>query len=186
MSSATKEKKAKNKNLSNPTNTITKKQHGRPTIYTEELVDTICEKIALGQSARSITREEDMPALTTMWRWLRENENFRQQYELATRERSEAQHEELLIFGDEAIKEAKEVNPKVSNAVVSAWKLKSDNLKWSMSKMKPKKYGDKIDFTTGGEKITGFNFLPVENTVIDIEPQNTDMSNSEENKEVNS
>ena len=38
---------------------------------------------------------------------------------------------------------------------MQAVKLKADNLKWSMSKMKPKKYGDKVDVTSDGKAIKG-------------------------------
>lgn len=45
------------------------------------------------------------------------------------------------------------VDPKTKNAVVQAYKLKIDNLKWLLSKLIPKKYGDKLDVTSAGEKI---------------------------------
>lgn len=132
---------------------IAKKLKGRPTIYTEKLVDEICQKIGLGASLRSILKEKGMPEMQTVWRWLREKPNFSERYVLATKERTEAQTEMLLEMGDEAIADAKNTHPQKSNAVVSAHKLKADNLKWSMSKMKPTKYGDKIDVTSDGKAL---------------------------------
>jgi len=32
-------------------------------------------------------------------------------------------------------------------------RLRVDVRKWALSKMNPKKYGDKVDHTTGGEKL---------------------------------
>jgi hypothetical protein len=40
---------------------------------------------------------------------------------------------------------------------VARSKLQIDARKWKASKLAPKKYGDKMDLTTDGEKITSFN-----------------------------
>lgn len=111
-----------------------------------------------------------MPSMTTLFRWLRENEEFQKQYAQAKQESAHADDEMLQEIGDEAIKESKEVGDKRANAVVSAYKLKADNLKWAMSKKMPKKYGDKIDMTTNGKDlpapILGFvkDALPSDNS----------------------
>lgn len=129
---------------------------GQPTKYTQELADAICEELALGNSLRTVCEIEGMPSVKTIFNWFRTYPEFLQQYARATEERAEAQNEEILDIGQDAIKAVLEYKgePKLGNALVSAHKLKADTLKWSMSKMKPKKYGDKIDMTSGGEKIT--------------------------------
>lgn len=126
---------------------------GRPTKYTQVLADEICERISLGASMRSVCRDDAMPEMQTIWRWLREKKVFSERYASATAERTESQQEDLIEMGDEAIEKAQVVDSKASNAVVSAYKLKADNLKWSMSKMKPKKYGDKLDLTSDGKAL---------------------------------
>lgn len=135
------------------------KQVGRPTDYSLDLEDYICDQISSGRSLRSICKDEKMPAMQTFWRWLRENKEFSEHYARACDERTETQQEDLLDYGDEAIHVAQVVDPKSSNAVVSAYKLKADNLKWSMSKMKPKKYGDKVDVTSDGKAIKGNSII---------------------------
>ena len=85
------------------------------------------------------------PILETVWRWLRENKYFNEHYVRATADRTETQLELLNELGDTAIELSQSTDPKQSNAVVQAVKLKADNLKWVMSKMKPKKYGDKLE-----------------------------------------
>lgn len=125
---------------------------GRPSDYSQETAQKICEYISNGKSLRATCLEEGMPSAVTVFKWMREHEEFLNQYARATEERAEAQNESLLDLGDEAIRLAQEVDVKASSAVVQAVKLKADNLKWVMSKMKPKKYGDKVDLTTGGEK----------------------------------
>lgn len=126
---------------------------GRPTKYSGKIADKICAEIAIGRSLRSICGDEDMPDLTTVYEWLRVQNRFSQQYAVATDERTETQQEMLIEMGDKAIEHAEDADPKAANAVVSAYKLKADNLKWSMSKMKPKKYGDKLDLTSDGKAL---------------------------------
>ena len=126
---------------------------GRPTLYSQELADTICERVALGESVRAIARDEVMPAMSSIFKWLAENKSFSEQYAHAKEESSDALNEELMELGDEAIRLSQEVDPKASGAVVQAVKLKADNHKWMMSKMKPKKYGDKVDLTTNGKDL---------------------------------
>ena len=48
------------------------------------------------------------------------------------------------------LEDGKEV---VNNDVIQRSRLRYDARKWLVSKLNPKKYGDKIDMTTGGEKI---------------------------------
>ncbi len=130
-------------------------KNGRPSIYTQELADRICNQLSDGISLRTVCLAEDMPSKTTVFTWLRINKDFLDQYARACDERVESQHEDLLELGDEAVNLAQSVSDKAAGAVVQAVKLKADNMKWSMSKMKPKKYGDKVDVTSGGEVIKG-------------------------------
>lgn len=126
---------------------------GRPSDYTQELADRICEELSEGVSLRTVCLDENMPNASTVFRWLRTNEEFCKQYERACDERTETQQEIIIGMGDDAIKHAETADPKAAGAVVSAYKLKADNLKWSMSKMKPKKYGDKLDVTSDGKAL---------------------------------
>jgi hypothetical protein len=126
---------------------------GRPSDFTKEMADKICSLLSEGKSLRTVCLADEMPDASTVFRWLREREEFRKQYASAKEESADAQNEILLDLGDEAIELAQGVDPKASGAVVQAVKLKADNLKWHMSKMKPKKYGDKIDVTSDNKPI---------------------------------
>ena len=131
------------------------KPTGRPTDYTKELADKICELLASGMSMRTVCKEDDMPVMSTVFLWLRTHKEFSEQYAKAKEEAIDAKHEELEALGDEAIELSQSVDPKASGAVVNAVRLKADNLKWVMSKLKPKKYGDKVDVTSDGKQIKG-------------------------------
>lgn len=126
---------------------------------------------------RSVCYDGSMPEMETIWRWLREKTDFNEQYVRATLERTEAQNELLLEIGDKAIEHSEEADPKAANAVVSAYKLKADNLKWSMSKMKPKKYGDKVDITSDHKPIPLLHALHVPNNNGDAKDTGTPKKN---------
>ena len=128
---------------------------GRPTDYTMDLVDKICERVACGESMRSICRDDSMPVMTTMFRWLRERPEFKQQYEIAKEESAEAWAEDIVYIADNEasqplIKDGVPIEIdgeilKVTDAPsVAHARLRVDARKWAASKLKPKKYGDKI------------------------------------------
>lgn len=125
----------------------------RPSDYTQELADRICEELSEGVSLRTVCLADDMPSARTVFRWLRTNEQFCQQYARAKEESADAMAEELLDISDESVKDAYGADPKASSAVVQAQKLRVDTRKWLMSKMKPKKYQDKLDVTSDGKAI---------------------------------
>ena len=126
------------------------KKNGRPTDYNQELSDLICVRLANGESMRSVCRDESTPAMTTVFRWLRENEEFQQQYAIATEERAEAFVEDMVDIADNATNDWMEQNGegnegyRLNGESIQRSKLRVDTRKWAASKMKPKKYGDKI------------------------------------------
>lgn len=132
---------------------VAKHPGGRPSEYTKEMGSKICAELAQGKSLRKVCLPDEMPAIATIFNWFRAYPEFLAQYARAKEESTEAMNEMILDLGDEAIELAQTTDPKASGAVVQAVKLKADNLKWVMSKMKPKKYGDKIDMTTNGKDL---------------------------------
>ena len=131
----------------------------RPALYSKELADKVCSRIAEGLSMRSVCEPDDMPATSTLFKWIREIPEFSQQYACATEERTEAMSEDILDISDKSSGDwetrkfgGTEIQV-VNNEAVQRSKLRVDTRKWLMSKMKPKKYGDKIDMTTNGKDI---------------------------------
>lgn len=112
----------------------TKRKLGRPTDYTKDMADKICEKIANGRSLRSICAEDGMPPMKTIYRWLEANEEFRHQYARARDKQADYFAEEIIEIADSA---------EAESAAVAKAKLQIDARKWAASKIAPKKYGDK-------------------------------------------
>jgi hypothetical protein len=113
---------------------------GRPSIYTQELVDIILQRIADGESLRSVCRDKKMPHVSTVIKWRSENQEFLAQYEEARI--SQAQHlfDQLIDIAD-------------TGEDVARDRLRVDTRKWYLSKVLPKVYGDKLDLTTKGDKL---------------------------------
>ena len=112
----------------------TKRKIGRPTDYTKDMADEICEKISGGLSLRAICAEAGMPARGTVYRWLIENADFQDQYARARDKQADYFAEEIIEIADSA---------EAESAAVSKAKLQIDARKWAASKIAPKKYGDK-------------------------------------------
>lgn len=114
---------------------------GRPTKYNKKLAEEICDRMSNGQSLLEITKDKKMPARASVYKWLGENEWFSDKYAAARDLRGDHMFDEIERW-------AKDETIDVQRA-----KLMVDTRKWYLSKMKPKNYGDKVDITSGGEKI---------------------------------
>lgn len=117
---------------------------GHPTKYTQELGDEICGELAGGKSLKSITDREDMPSRPTVYSWLRLHEEFLNNYIRAKDDSAEALADDIEEIAEGVLR--KEYDPNAARVAVDA-------KKWVASKLKPKKYGDRVDLTTLGEKI---------------------------------
>jgi hypothetical protein len=133
---------------------------GRPTDYSEEVAASLCAQIAMGLSVRTICKAEDMPAMTTFFMWLRRHPEFVKQYEAAKAESASALAEELLDIADDGTNDWMEIHDKegacvgykVNGEHVQRSRLRLDTRKWLLSKLAPKKFGDKVDLNLGGQE----------------------------------
>lgn len=158
--------KAKSETTKNPDiKTGVPPKLGRPSIFTQELADKVCERIAEGYSMRTVCAPEGMPSISTLFKWIREIPGFTQQYARATEERTEAMSEDILDIADDGsndlmtIQKGNQSYEIENKEVTNRSRLRVDTRKWLMSKMKPKKYGDKVDVTSDGKAIQGNNIL---------------------------
>jgi len=126
------------------------------TKYTPERGAAICARLMEGDSLRRICKARDMPAMSTVFKWLSENEDFSKQYARAREIQAHIEFEEILEIADDANqdfklktdKEGKVVGIEFCETHLQRAKLKIDTRKWRIARMAPKKYGDKLDLTT--------------------------------------
>lgn len=124
------------------------KKTGRPSDYSEGKALEICRRLSEGESLRSICRDKDMPDKTTVLRWLSQHEEFRTQYAHAREMQTEHWAEEILDIADDGSNDTykdKDGAPRVDQEVIARSRLRVDTRKWLMSKLAPKKYGDKVE-----------------------------------------
>lgn len=130
-----------------------KRPRGRPTIYSEDLTETICERIALGSTLREICRDEAMPDRVTIYRWLERYDSFRNRYARACEFRAENWADELIEISDDGsndwmAKLDREGRPTgfyaLNKEAVMRSKLRVETRQWMMERAAPKKYGAKV------------------------------------------
>lgn len=135
----------------------TKRPPGRPALYSLEIAEKICERIATTTlSLRKICEaDETLPSSETVRKWLYRDENgFLALYARAKEQQQELQEDELMDIADDGTNDTyvdEKGQPKVDHDHIQRSKLRIDTRKWLMAKLKPKKYGDKVDVNHGGQ-----------------------------------
>jgi hypothetical protein len=121
---------------------------GRPSDYSLELATLICARMGEGESLRSICRDDAMPALSTVFRWLAKDQGFQEQYARAMDARATLLAEEILEISDDssgdAVKDPETGDVRMDAEFVARSRLRVDARKWLAARMSPRKYGDKI------------------------------------------
>jgi leucyl aminopeptidase (aminopeptidase T) len=102
---------------------------GRPSKYSDQLADKICERIADGESLRAICADKNVPGKRTVMTWLSDKEEFRHRYAQAREEQADFYADEIIEIAD-------------NEADTNRARVRIDARKWKASKLAPKKYGD--------------------------------------------
>lgn len=111
------------------------KKMGRPSTFNQEKAATICAVIAEGKSLRTACAMEGMPPLRTIFEWLAANEDFSHQYARAREAQADAMADEMIDIADN-----NELDP-------NDRRVRLDTRKWLASKLRPKKYGEKLELS---------------------------------------
>jgi len=123
----------------------------------EKTFGSILSFIEECNSLRSALRRENMPSSTTFLEWIKEDSEKAVQYARAMEVRSDVIFEQILTIADSNEKDILGVDDNgkeiVNNDVIQRNRLQIDARKWMLGKMQPKKYGEKLDLTSGGDKI---------------------------------
>lgn len=130
----------------------------------KDILEYILEEIATANlSLRKATYRAighfklDGLAHNTVLNWISDFE-MNDHYARARDQRAENIFEEILDIvdcEDHDVVMDEEGNPRTNHDVIQRDRLRVDARKWMLGKMQPKKYGEKLDVTTDGEKIEG-------------------------------
>lgn len=140
---------------------MAKQKAGRPSDYTDVIAGTICDRIADGESLRSICRDDTMPAKSTVMAWLADDDHaaFRTKYALAREIQADGFVDEMVEISDDGSNDWME--KKNAAGEVIGWQENGEALRrsalrvstrqWIAEKLKPKKYGAKVDLNLDGK-----------------------------------
>ncbi len=127
----------------------------RPSKFTLELADTICERIAGGESLRAICESASMPSTRTVYNWLADGERagFLRQYARAREAQADALFDQILAIADDGRNDTQKTDDGkviVDHDHIQRSRLRVDARKWMAGKLAPKKYGDKVQMVGDG------------------------------------
>lgn len=130
---------------------------GRPSLYTQELADTICERLAAGETLRAICRDDGMPSEPTVRRWaLEDHHGFSAQYARAREIGYHGMADELREIADtpqQGVRTKMLPDGKSEETwgdMIEHRKLQVDTRKWLLARALPKVYGDRLTHEHGG------------------------------------
>ena len=114
-----------------------KRSVGAPTKFDREKAERVCSLLAEGKTLSQSCREVDVPRKTfTQW-VIDDRDGISAQYARARDLCFDAQHDMLVDIGQDRTRDT-------TNIAVNRDRLFSDNVKWSLARMKPERYGDSI------------------------------------------
>ena len=120
----------------------------------EMIFQDIIDEIVDGKAVRNILRMPGMPSVREFYKWLDEREGYSERYARATEMRADALFDSIeqdYLAEPEMIQT--QFGLKIDNAWVQLQRLKIDAKKWKLAKLAPKRFSDKIDITSAGEKL---------------------------------
>lgn len=150
---------------------------GRPPISPEKLSEVL-EQIAEGKSVRGICSAENMPSERSIYAYLAASDEFSQQYARAREAQMDRYAEEILEISDDSTNDYMEKKNKDGSTYeafdaehVQRSRLRVDSRKWLMSKLAPKKYGEKVQI--GGDAENPIRIEAVKRVIVDPRIGNT-------------
>ena len=136
------------------------KKRGRPSAYSTDRADRICDLLLKGLSLAAVSRRRGMPTQTTMLKWLAAHPDFEVRYVHARQYYAEVMFDEMIQIADDAsgdwIEKVSGKNGEVFMAAnlehINRSKLRVDTRRWILARMAPLKYGDKLSID---KRVTG-------------------------------
>lgn len=123
---------------------------GRPSDYTKELAIEICSWLIDGKSIASYCRQPNTPSVQTIYTWLSTHKDFLELYTRAREDQADTLADEIIDIADDGRNDKtvdEEGRVRTDQDVIARSRLRVEARKWVASKLKPKKYGDKMELS---------------------------------------
>ena len=113
--------------------------HRQPFLYSDELADEICDRMADGESLNSICKDPYMPTERAVRKWADKNyEGFGPKYARARERQAEYWANEIIVIADS-------VRHGATSEEINAARLAIDSRKWIAARLLPRRYGDRVE-----------------------------------------
>lgn len=126
---------------------------GRPSTYSPEVVEAICERLSAGEPLAAICRDEGMPAARTVRDWEAQRPDVAASIARAREDGEDWLAAECLEIADDsrndwtdgkaAEGDERAINSRENGEVIQRSKLRIDTRLKLLAKFNPKKWGDK-------------------------------------------
>lgn len=117
----------------------------RLTEYNLKICEEICDRLANGENVISILESNDLyPSWSTFRRWKKDNEELQTLYVSSQQDKAISIENKIDFYMDKLENET--IESSAANVLIQT-------LKWKMAKFYPKVFSDKVDVTSGGDKI---------------------------------
>ena len=133
----------------------------------ENTFKKILLSIEEGNSLRYTLKQEGMPTSTTFYEWIDNDKEKSIHYARAIEARAELKFESIEQDYSEEPQRDPETG-RIDSAWVQLQRLKIDAKKWELSKLNPKKYGDKIQQEHSGEVKTTTTVIRWGNNEVEV------------------
>lgn len=118
---------------------------GRPTIYTEELANRICELVSSNTCGLDDLCEQnpELPAFTTIYQWRARKEDFSQKYFAALALKADLLADEIISIADK-IPSFHDENgiERIDSGMARKAQSRIAARQWTAMKLQPKRWGD--------------------------------------------
>lgn len=121
--------------------------------------EEICRRVVDGESIKRICEDAGMPSKATVFNWLLRDDVFRVAYAVAAHMRGHHMFEEAIEVASQEpprviVRTGEDTTEsRVDAGAVQHMRLRVETLKWAAGKLNPRIYGDRIDVTSGGERL---------------------------------
>ena len=112
----------------------------------------------MGEALMQICEDAHMPNIVTVYRWLQheDHEDFRNAYMRAREKQADTLADQILTISNTPVIGIKKITKGESVEIVEGdmiehRRLQIDARKWLAAKLRPKKYGEKVDVEHSGD-----------------------------------
>ena len=144
----------------------TKRPVGRPTLYTSDLVDRICERLSVGEPLAQICRDKGMPGLSTVYDWQSADKDISGRFARAREAGFDQIAQDALDIADDGSRDYKpseDGRELPDHDHIQRSKLRVETRLKLLAKWDPKRYGERI-----AQELTGKDGGPLQTEELSV------------------